>query len=79
MTDASIVEIHLMLEAGILPVLPTDPCRLTNISECLGTLSKAQRRQVKRRYRKLVRRSGGYLLSGLSRARAVNDYLISKM
>ena len=69
---------HLMLEAGIVPVLPNSLDRYTSLRASFLSMSRAQRRVAKRKYRKLVRKSGAHLFFGQRRAVMVNHYLAEK-
>ena len=73
-----LVQTHIMLEAGIVPILPDAMNRADSLRVSFSSMSRSNRRAIKRKYRKLVRKSGAYLLRGYSRAMAVNHYLVEK-
>ena len=58
MSVAELRAVGLMLDAGILPILPWAPDRCTRLAESLGSLEKSERRKIKRKYRKLARKTG---------------------
>jgi len=58
MSAAKLYAVSLMLDAGILPVIPSMPNRRMRLMEAMGSLEKLDRRKIKRKYRKLARKAG---------------------